>query len=1133
MNKTTRAKKQLIQTEWIKANHPALAQMGDSEVISFWLQNGNQGYISPNPLFDNHYYESQRQAKRSYPYIYEFLDQAAGYYRSRSKSRLNNPTPFFWASSVWDLFIEKEKALRAIFSIADIVDPITFYQNSPQWMNLKASPYFSDYSYKEANHDFKVHGTEKALVHYLKTRGTENRQLFTQSSLRGPHICLPINRSERTAAKCLLIACNEDNAVDIIQFLQTAYESCPSGLEIWIYIECRIILSLGDKIQLLAAKPRYREQIHVTICESPENFISTWKKMTWEVPGLTNTKSLMFCAFPSKPRLLDNSLELLLNTIRFDKETHGEPFTIEIEEVNSSAALVYTSWIDQAKVLCALKCLTSIPSSASVNESLSYFKNLGVSVARDVENETIERDFFWPSITLDDRNIECKPSIPNAKVSGPIGQVQAFNIDCRQQFSLALPLVNSGCLANAPKKCILAVIHCFYTDIAIEIFQLIMPRSELFFLLITTDTNEKAKTLEDHLRTNSFEFEVRVCPNIGRDIGPMLVEGREYIDQFPYFIHLHTKKSPHSSLLSGWLEYLLNALIGCPETIDSSLALLESDPNLGILYAPHYSDLVNQSINWGYNHSNATTLLHRLGIKLASLAPLDFPSSSMFWARSDAIAPLFRLGLTYKEFDEELGQVDGTLAHALERLLFIVSEAEGYERLSVIGTPSISTNGSIAITSSHATWKSLYKHFFSNISLVESNAFSTTYERGNIETYRTMVVFDSDHKPRFNVLIPTIEPAHVYGGISTALKIAKEIYFQLESTTDLRIIVTSAPVTLEGLNYIQSLFSHLPLSLCDQSTYKSHCVVELLRRDQIPIALKSSDIFFATAWWTAFKAKQLRNAILNHFGDARKWIYLIQDYESCFNEWSEKHALCDSTYISSDSSIIPLINSEELTDFMLKRFGMDEAYCLPFELNAQVKAKLNKSIKKEKLILVYARPSVRRNLFYLILSALEIWQYSFPEQSRDYRVYFAGEEFDAGLVSSIENCQVSGKLSLDEYASLLNRSTLGISLMLSPHPSYPPLEMASAGIHTITNAYANKDLSTRSRYIHTLEEIESSAIAQKIGYLICSLSSNSTSSANTYTDAASRMDIRPIKDLPIPNNALLYDSKSVAKLLSS
>ena len=57
--------------------------------------------------------------------------------------------------------------------------------------------------------------------------------------------------------------------------------------------------------------------------------------------------------------------------------------------------------------------------------------------------------------------------------------------------------------------------------------------------------------------------------------------------------------------------------------------------------------------------------------------------------------------------------------------------------------------------------------------------------------------------------------------------------------------------------------------------------------------------------------------------------------------------------------------------------------------------------------------------------------------------------------------EIGGKASLDEYADHLNRAAVGVSLMVSPHPSYPPLEMAEAGVLAITNNYGSKDLSRR------------------------------------------------------------------------
>ena len=49
----------------------------------------------------------------------------------------------------------------------------------------------------------------------------------------------------------------------------------------------------------------------------------------------------------------------------------------------------------------------------------------------------------------------------------------------------------------------------------------------------------------------------------------------------------------------------------------------------------------------------------------------------MFWARVDAVLPLFTNNLS-DNFPNEKGQADGTLAHAIERLWVYIAEYSGY-----------------------------------------------------------------------------------------------------------------------------------------------------------------------------------------------------------------------------------------------------------------------------------------------------------------------------------------------------------------------------------------------------------------------------------------------------------------------
>ena len=64
-------------------------------------------------------------------------------------------------------------------------------------------------------------------------------------------------------------------------------------------------------------------------------------------------------------------------------------------------------------------------------------------------------------------------------------------------------------------------------------------------------------------------------------------------------------------------------------------------------------------------------LLHFAGKKESELKNIDktfFPAGDMFWFRGRAIKPIVDMDLSAQEFEIEQGQVDGTLAHAIERM---------------------------------------------------------------------------------------------------------------------------------------------------------------------------------------------------------------------------------------------------------------------------------------------------------------------------------------------------------------------------------------------------------------------------------------------------------------------------------
>jgi len=129
--------------------------------------------------------------------------------------------------------------------------------------------------------------------------------------------------------------------------------------------------------------------------------------------------------------------------------------------------------------------------------------------------------------------------------------------------------------------------------------------------------------------------------------------------------------------------------------------------------------------------------------------------------------------------------------------------------------------------------------------------------------------------------------------------------------------------------------------------------------------------------------------------------------------------------------------------------------------------------------LIYGRPSVARNGFSLIIESLKRWA-SLQSNLQEWEVISVGEGHKPIPIGNGKVIRSLGKLSLEDYAELLLRSAIGISLMVSPHPSYPPLEMAHFGLLTITNSYANKNLSCCHENIYSIDCLTPDRIADAL-----------------------------------------------------
>jgi FkbM family methyltransferase len=224
-------------------------------------------------------------------------------------------------------------------------------------------------------------------------------------------------------------------------------------------------------------------------------------------------------------------------------------------------------------------------------------------------------------------------------------------------------------------------LHIFYEEMSDEIIDYLNNIPIKFHLYITTDDQKKLKNLQEkflrlkNLKTKKF----LVTPNQGRDIAPMIVSlGRELVNH-DIVLHIHTKKSPHNIKLRGWRRYLLTSLLGNSFRVKSILNEFYKDVNLGILFPVPFNP-IRPCMHVGGNYLNMKNLLKREGKNknIKSVSMDYFPASSMFWFRGKAIKSLVDIGLLYADFEEEKGQTDTTLAHAIERLFVSFAESSSF-----------------------------------------------------------------------------------------------------------------------------------------------------------------------------------------------------------------------------------------------------------------------------------------------------------------------------------------------------------------------------------------------------------------------------------------------------------------------
>lgn len=367
---------------------------------------------------------------------------------------------------------------------------------------------------------------------------------------------------------------------------------------------------------------------------------------------------------------------------------------------------------------------------------------------------------------------------------------------------------------------------------------------------------------------------------------------------------------------------------------------------------------------------------------------------------------------------------------------------------------------------------------------IESRDYRVT-EIKDIEPVKAKSVSE---KTRINLLVPSLNPEHVFGGIATALKFFDQFN---DEQFDKRLVVVDMPLKRNALG---EKYSNYTLVKAGEESAEALQVVEIADPKNCKLTISKKDVFIATAWWTAYSIAPLIEWQKNEYKlkKALPLIYLIQDFEPGFYNWSSRYASAESTY-RLNVPTIAVFNSKELKKFFDTRdYHFEKEYHFDPILNDKLKQHLlnDEDVPRKKQIIVYGRPGTPRNAFEIVVDSLRK-TFKDRDDANEWKFLSMGEDHPDVVIKGHAHLVSVGKLTLDNYARTMEESYLAVSLMVSPHPSYPPLEMSSFGVRVITNQYDNKDLGKFNDNIISVKSCDSNLIAKELTKYVDSFEKNS------------------------------------------
>ena len=308
----------------------------------------------------------------------------------------------------------------------------------------------------------------------------------------------------------------------------------------------------------------------------------------------------------------------------------------------------------------------------------------------------------------------------------------------------------------------------------------------------------------------------------------------------------------------------------------------------------------------------------------------------------------------------------------------------------------------------------------------------------------------NDEPMHLNFMLPAINPELIFGGYISLFNFMDAL---LKRGFRIRVFVCE-----DALPSINDIDKKLGSNNVITRILKSCELRECLDRSVIQ-SVGNEDIFIGFSWVTMRLAKYAASEC-----NEKLPVFFIQEFEPIFHHYDSFRFFAEETYSFEHMAVF---NSPQLKNlFKQKSLGVfsdsNPKYCVFKHAIADIPRPdfSNRAESSKRRLLVYARPErhAGRNLFEVSIMLIKRAIDEGILNTSDWEFYGIGSlgaDRDMEL-SKGAKLSLMPRMSFKEYTNSLANYDVGISLMYAPHPSVPPLEMASAGMLAVTTCFENR-----------------------------------------------------------------------------